>query len=206
MASIQLNLINHSNDENNSSVIIFGKGENESFEELAVAWQVIKNMGHGFTHPFTYDMGVSVSASDSYGNYSPRMPAENGNQYAMTLDAGGDVFAFSKQAVSPAEIEIANNLPIGTIDAQVYRSGKLFAVKTGIAPGQKAVFEFKPTIWIGAVSQIEEGDIMNSAIISNINTELSLLGITSADIIMTGGGAGPDAKPFSFTMENIKYA
>jgi hypothetical protein len=36
----------------------------------------------------------------------------------------------------------------------------------------------------------EQGRMMNSPIISQINSELSLLGISSADIVMTGGGPG----------------
>lgn len=44
---------------------------------------------------------------------------------------------------------------------------------------------------------------MNSAIISQINSEINLFGISSADIVMTGGGPGKDSKPFSFTLENI---
>ena len=47
---------------------------------------------------------------------------------------------------------------------------------------------------------------MNSAIISNINTEISLLGIVSADIVMTGGGSGPNATAFVFTLENVVMA
>ena len=70
-------------------------------------------------------------------------------------------------------------------------------------PWQKAVFEFKPTIWIGVASQVVQGQVMNSAIISNINTELSLLGIASADIVMTGGGPGANSTPFAFNLENI---
>jgi hypothetical protein len=58
-------------------------------------------------------------------------------------------------------------------------------------------------LFIGVVSQVEEGEVMNSAILSDINTELSLLGIQSADIVMTGGGAGPQATPFEFTLENV---
>lgn len=71
---------------------------------------------------------------------------------------------------------------------------------------QPAVFEFKPTIWIGVASQIIQGEVMNSAIISNLNTELSLLGIASADIVMTGGGPGRNPTPFSFKLENIVMA
>jgi hypothetical protein len=206
MASIQLNLINQSNDQNNSSVIVFGKNVLTSESELAIAWEVIQNMGQGFTHPFTYDLGVSVSASDSFGNFSPRIPAEPGQQYAMTRDESGDVFTPSGQATINTEIEVKNNLPMGAIDAHVYRSGKLFASLTGISPGQKAVFQFKPTIWIGVASQVEQGQVMNAAILSDINTELSLLGIASADIVMTGGGSGAGAKPFQFNLENVKYA
>ncbi|MDC0684919.1 hypothetical protein [Sorangium atrum] len=42
--------------------------------------------------------------------------------------------------------------------------------------------------------------------ISSVNTELSLLGIASADIVMAGGGAGVDSTPFVFTLENIVAA
>jgi hypothetical protein len=42
-----------------------------------------------------------------------------------------------------------------------------------------------------------------SAVVSNINTELSLLGIKSADIVMTGGGPGASATPFAFSLENV---
>jgi hypothetical protein len=206
MSSIQLNLINHSNDHNNSSIVIVGKNVATGLNELAVAWQVIQHLGQGFSHPFTYDLDVSLAASDSYGNYSPQIPAENGTQFSMSLSDSGDVFAHTGQAASPTEIEVLNQLPQGAINAHVYRSGKLYATKTGIAPGQKAVFEFKPTIWIGVVSELQEGDIMNEAILSDINTELALLGITKANIIMTGGGTGADATPFQFSLQDVVYA
>ncbi len=206
MASILLNLIDKSNDSNNSSVVIFGKDVTTSTDEIAIAWQVIKNLGQGFSHPFTYDLGVSAAASDSDGNFSPRIPANIGTASAMTLGASGDVFAQTGEAANPTTVEVANHLSKGAINAQIYRSGKLFATKTNLAPGQKAVFEFKPTIWVGVVSQVEEGDVMNSAIISDINTEISLLGIASADIVMTGGGPGANSTPFAFNLENIKMA
>jgi hypothetical protein len=47
---------------------------------------------------------------------------------------------------------------------------------------------------------------MNSAILSMVNAELSLLGIASADIVMTGGGPGPTSTPFQFNLANIVMA
>ena len=207
MNSIKLNFINHSNDTNNSSVVIFQKNEAIGFEELAVAWIVIQNCGIGENHPFSFPMSYTVSASDSYGNYTPQLNANNGNAFDMIKSASGDILQISSNpASSPSEIEIRNDLQTGAINGNCYKSGKLLATKTGISPEQKAVFEFKPTIWIGVVSQLEEGEIMNAAIISEINTQISLLGIASADIVMTGGGAGPSATPFVFSLENVKMA
>jgi hypothetical protein len=100
-------------------------------------------------------------------------------------------------------VQVLNALPKGAINVGCYKDGKLLALKTSIAPQQKAVFEFKPTLWIGVVSQIEQGQVMNSAILSHINTEISLLGIASADIVMTGGGPGSNSTPFAFNLENV---
>lgn len=203
---VKLNLINRSNDTNNSEVVIFQKNVATDVDEIAVAWQVIRYLGQGGHHPFVYPMASTIAASDSWGNYTPQLPAAAGQQFAMVLSSSGDELILNGQSVSPSEIECCNNLPRGAISAGIYKSGKLLAIKTGIAPGQKAVFEFKPTLWIGVASQVEEGQIMNSAIISNINTEIALLGIQSADIVMTGGGAGPQATPFEFTLENVVMA
>lgn len=206
MNKIKLNFINHSNDTNNSQVVIFQKNVATDFDEIAVAWTVIQNCGLNENHPFTYSTDVSVSASDAWGNYSPQLPAPAGTAVEMIRNASGDALVQSAKPANHTEIEIRNQLVQGAINGNVYRDGRLCAIKTSIAPGQKAVFEFKPTIWIGVVSEMEEGDIMNSAIISDVNTEISLLGISSADIIMTGGGPGPSSTPFTFTLENVVMA
>jgi hypothetical protein len=203
---IKLNFINDSNDVNNSEVVIFAKNVATDFDETAIAWLVIQNCGHGDNHPFTYPMGFQVGASDSWGNYTPLLTASNGQQFSMVLSPSGDVLQYSGQAASVSEIEVRNALQKGAINAGIYKSGKLYAQATRIAPQQKAVFAFTPTLWIGVASQVKEGRVMNSAIVSSINTELSLLGVASADIVMTGGGAGPSATPFTFTLTNVVYA
>lgn len=204
MENIKLNFINKSSDTNNSSIVIFQKNVATDFEEVAIAWRVIKNCGRLDNHPFTYPMLFQVSASDSYGNFTPQLNAYDGQSFEMVKNTSGDVLQLSSTpAVSSNEVELKNNLQTGSINANCFRDGKLLASKTGLAPGQKAVFEFQPTIYIGVVSQVEEGDVMNSAIISQINTQINLFGIISADIVMTGGGSGPSSKAFEFTLQNI---
>ncbi len=201
--SIQLNFINRSNDTNNSQVVIFQKNVATNVDELAVAWRVIQNCGVSDNHPFTMPLSMEVGASDSWGNYTPRRVAQNGNMYQVVLTSSGDMLLPCGSATSSREVQVRNDLSTGTINVGIYKDGRLLALNSRIAPAQKAVFEFKPTIWIGAVSQVVQGSMMNSAIMSDVNTELSLLGIASADIVMTGGGPGKNAMPFSFRLENI---
>lgn len=200
---IQLNFINQSNDANHSQIVIFQKNVATNFDELAVAWRVIQYCGQGDNHPFTFPMSMTVAGSDSYGNFTPQLPAQNGQLFTMSLTNSGDQLAQTGSGTSTTEVQVLNGLPKGAINANIYKDGKLLAAKTGLAPQQKAVFQFKPTIWIGVASQVVQGQVMNSAIISNINTELSLLGIASADIVMTGGGPGRDSSPFTFSLQNL---
>jgi hypothetical protein len=203
---IQLNFINQSNDANNSQIVIFQKNVATDFDELAVAWLVIQNCGLGDNHPFVFPMTMQVSMSDSYGNYTPKLDAQPGQAFAATKTDTGDSLAHHGQAASPHEVEILNALPQGAINANIYKGGRLLAAKTSIAPAQKAVFAFVPTIWIGAVSELIQGQVMNSAIVESVTTEFSLLGIASADIVMTGGGPGAESTPFTFTLENVVMA
>lgn len=206
MSDIKLTFINRSNDLNSSEIVIFQKNEASDYGEIAIAWKVIQHCGQGFSHPFVYPMQMYVSSTDSYGNLSPLKGASNGQQFQVSLNGSGDTLQYAGQASSQDEVEVLNALLQGAITASIYKDSRLLATKTGIAPGQKAVFEFKPSIWVGVVSQIEEGDVMNSAILSQINTELSLKGLKSADLVMTGGGPGASSTPFTFTLENKIYA
>jgi hypothetical protein len=67
MADVKLNLIDHSNDQNNSEIVIFSKNVATNFEETAVAWVVVKNLGQGSHHPFVYPEQTDVAVSDSWG-------------------------------------------------------------------------------------------------------------------------------------------
>lgn len=200
---INLNFVNLSNDVNNSQIVIFQKNVSTDFDELAIAWKVITNCGRGDNHPFVFPMLTTVSASDADGNYMPQKRADNGQVFNVSRSTSGNVLALAGPAPTSREIQLRNDLSQGAITASIFKDNRLLAHKTGIVPGQKAVFEFKPTLWIGTASQIEQGAVMNSAVLSDINTELSLLGIKSADIVMTGGGGGTTATAYQFRLANV---
>lgn len=204
--AIKLNFINQSNDTNNSEVAIFQKNLADPNSQTAVAWLVIQNCGQGDNHPFEYPLDMYVGASDSFGNYTPQFPAQPGQAFQMVRTTSGDQLTAEGTASSAAEVDVKNNLPQGSISAWIYKSGKALAVKTNLVPGQMAAFAFEPVIYIGVFSEVGEGQIMDAAMLDVVNTQISLLGISSADIVMTGGGAGPDAQPFMFTLQNVVMA
>jgi hypothetical protein len=198
---IEITFINNSNDSNNSDVVIFQKNVATNFDSTAIAWKVIKNCGRNWTHQFTYPMNFQVAASDSYGNISDQQDAVNGQKWDVIRSNSGDVLNLdSESASSQNEVEVKNTLPTSSIDARIYKAGSLLASKTGVSPSEKAVFEFKPYIYVGVNAQVEEGEVINSAILSDINQKFSLLGLTTANLVMTGGGTGANATPFKFDL------
>lgn len=203
--SISLTLVNQSSDANNSTVLIFQKNVVASLGERAVAWQVIQNLGRGWSHKFEYDFDLQVGAQDSYGNTSPLLVAQPGELFSVyTAPSGDQIKATGTEANGSTEIWAQNDLGTGAMNACIYRSGKLLAAKTGVAPGQVAAFQFNPSIYIGVISQwdVKPGQIMNSAIMSATNQQISLAGLTgSATIVMTGGGPGRASTPFIFTLQ-----
>ena len=203
---IQLNFINRSNDANDTQVVIFQRNVASNFDEAVVAWRVIQHCGVGDNHPFVFAMEFQISCEDAWGNYTPKLDARNGQLFAVALTGSGDTLNVAGPASSPAEIQLRNDLSSGAVSACLYNAGKLLAIKTSLAPQQKAAFAFRPTLWIGVASEAFEGQVLDSGLVSEVNTELSLLGIASADIVMTGGGPGPTAGPFEFSLANVVMA
>lgn len=198
---IEITFINNSDDMNNSEIVIFQKNVATNFEETAIAWKVIKNCGRNWSHKFKYPMNFDVAAADSYGNVSDQKLAVNGQKWDVVRSSSGDILQLDTESgSSQTEVEVKNCLPTSSIDAQIYKDGNLLAAKTGISPGEKAVFEFEPYIYVGVNAQVNQSEIINSSILSDINQKFSLLGLTSANLIMTGGGIGPNATPFKFDL------
>ncbi|HEY0312254.1 MAG TPA: hypothetical protein VGC56_07130 [Allosphingosinicella sp.] len=203
MADIKLNFINRSNERDNTKIVLFQKAESTGYSELPLAWLVIERCGMNARHPFTYPMTMQVTTRDSWGNYQEPLNAQPGQAFSLSTTASGDTLELSGKAGYPDEVDVCNNLSAGSIDAVIFKAGKPLAQKSSIVPADKASFKFLPKLWIGAVSQIVEGEVMDSAVVDQLNTKFDLTGIASADIVMTGGGAGPNASPYVFQLENV---
>lgn len=204
---IKLRFVNKSNDGNKSEVVIYQKNVLTTMASLAVAWKVIRYCGRDCTHPFVYPDGYEVSVTDENGNYSPRLPARNGQMLSLvSTPAGNRRLRYTGPASASTELDVLNAMSQGAVDVCLYKDGRLMGVKTAVSPGQKAVFQYQPALWIGVASEVVQGGPISSAVLSEIYTEISLIGIASADIVMTGGGPGEGSTPYVFNLENIVQA
>ena len=202
----RLKFINLSNAAEHPSVVFFQDRIIKGFDDLALAWKVIRRCGYENYHPFVFPLKTEISTKDSYGNYTTKRCAKPGDSFRVYRSRSGQALTLSGKSQSIREIELRNELDQGAVDATLFKEGLPFSAKTAIAPGQKAVFQVKPTLFVGVASEIEEGAIFKSSVLSGKTTKLTLVGVASAEIVMTGGGGGPEAQPFVFTMENVTMA
>ena len=203
--NIHRRLINYSDACTLTHVVFFQMNELDP-EGIPLVWKVIHHCGYMNYHPFTYSTDLEISAGDSYGNYTAHMPAQPGTLYQAIRVPSGNQLAIKGKATNARQIQMVNDLPKGAVSANIFRSNRLLARQSPIAPRQRASFAFKPSIYVGTYSEIEAGEGLVAGVVPGRMIELSLLGLASADIIMTGGGTDEHAEPYQFHLDNIRRA
>ena len=200
---IRLNLVNRSDDAGGVNVVIFQKNLAAPPDAPAVAWWVVSDFAPGQTHAFTFPMAVTLAGSDSWGHPIPEVSAEAGQSFTVQSSDQGEILRRTGWSGRHPDIDVHNGLAQGAIDVLVNRGGRPVAMKSAVAPGQTVTFVLQSNLWIGVVPQARTGQIMDDALINNIDTQLSLLGIGGANIIMSGGGPGRSAASYRFELENV---
>ena len=201
---VEFNFINRSNSTDIPEVVIFQKNVAENSDDTAIAWLVIKNCGKDENYSFIYPSEMGINASNDSGDYSQILATQNGQLFQLFLTESGPTLNYEGPGSNPKQVQLLNALPEEWINANIFKDGRILAQKSPVNPQQTALFEIESKIFLGVVSDIEAGEPMSSAILSTINTEISLLGIASADIVMTGGGSGAKSTPFEFNLENVR--
>ncbi|HYW16013.1 MAG TPA: hypothetical protein VE891_07650, partial [Allosphingosinicella sp.] len=163
----------------------------------------IENCGHGSCHPFEYSESVEIAAGDDFGNYSPKLPATEGSHFAVTPMLVGRKLAPRGRGPRADSISAENGLSRGAVSFNAFRSGRLLWKTPPLAPRQTALFRLEPTLWITLAADAREGENLSASAVASASAALRLGGVHSADIMMTGGGRGPNSGPIDFTLENV---
>ncbi len=200
---LQLNFINRSHDRSQTAIVLFQR--ETGCERPPVAWKVIRHCGYACNHPFWFSTELELGIGDQHGNYSPRQAAAPGDVFSVVRPRQQHHLQREARDAGAA-ISLRNAMPQGAINACLFNRGALLALRTNLTPGRQAVFQMAPALWIGAAADAEEGLPLSVATAKETYTELSLLGMARADIVMTGAGGGADAAPLRFCLENIAMA
>lgn len=163
-----------------------------NFDETPLMWKEFY-FGPQNTHPKTFDFWGEYTASGYLGSkYLFEVPVIVGKKYRVN-DAETE-FELMGNASSGSEIQILNNKS-QSLSLIVKKSNSLLYNKTLASNATKA-FEFKRTFYIGATETLS-----GYYHISNVNTEISALGVESADVVMTNGSG----EPYQFSLSNIVF-
>ncbi|SHO58905.1 hypothetical protein [Vibrio quintilis] len=190
-SNIEITYINKSMNKDLPKIFVFTKNETPTFDALkeGVAWRVIPDIGRSSSSTFIFPVETSVGATWQSGqNKTQKLPSVIGKRYTISKDETGVVLAANGNASDTKSIDVNNdvNVPNG-ISAQLYKDGKLMMEKKIVGFGQKATFVLKPKLYWGLASEIEESQLLNSAVLNTDSFfEQDLEGVTKATVSLNG--------------------
>ncbi|NMR26628.1 hypothetical protein HH219_13980 [Pseudoalteromonas sp. NEC-BIFX-2020_015] len=190
-SNIEITYVNNSMNKDLPKIFVFTKNETPTFDALkeGVAWRVIPDIGRASSSTFVFPIETSVGATWQEGqNKTQVLPSVIGKRYTVDKDDTGVVLAANGNASDTKSIDVNNsvNVPNG-ISAQLYKDGKLMMEKRIVGFGQKATFVLKPKLYWGVASEIEESQLLNSAVLNTDSFfEQDLEGVTKATISLNG--------------------
>lgn len=148
------------------------------------AWKDIVINQSNFTFGFDEPLFINVYKN---GYLSPLIPVITGKRYRFETGE----FVESGSADSGIEIKFENN-GSGTLTVLLSKDGNLVDYKN-ITANQSWSYEPRKTFWIHAIE-----DLNASVPLNDVNTEISYLGVASADVRVNKSG-----DVYSFSLANI---
>ena len=190
-SNIEITYINNSMNKDLPTVFVFTKNETPTFDVLkeGVAWRVIPDIGRGSSSEFIFPIETKVSASWEDGqNKTKTLLSSIGKRYTVNKNDTGVVLEENGSASDTKSIDVNNNINVlNGISAQLYKDGKLMMVKNIVGFGQKATFVLKTKLYWGVASEIEESQLLNSAVLNTDSFfEQDLEGVSKATISLNG--------------------
>jgi len=184
LSSGQIRVIDNTGLPFGKRIVVFLKNVDIDFGESYQIWQdLFVSPSHNAYFTFSGTNTVLVSGS---GLYPKNMTV--GRKYGF--DDNGVVTDVGA-ASSGSSYDVRNDSSVSKTVA-VKRNGKTLVQVTVEVDGTKT-FTLRPTFWIGVIG-FGAGDFN----VSDINTEMSLLGVTTADVSVTGTPGS-----YSFSLTNI---
>lgn len=188
---IKITYTNKSMNKDLPTVFVFTKNETPTFDALkeGVAWRTIPNIGRGSSSSFVFPIDTEVGATWQDGmNRTQVLPSDIGKRYTVNQNETGIVLAANGNASDTKSIDVNNEANIqGGISASLYKDDKLMLTKKIVGYGQKATFVLKPKLYWGIASEIQESQLLNSAVLNTDHFfEQDLEGVSEVNVSLNG--------------------
>jgi len=188
---IKITYTNKSMNKDLPTVFVFTKNETPTFDVLkeGVAWRTIPNIGRGSSSSFVFPVVTEVGATWQDGmNKTQILSSDIGKRYTVSQNDTGIVLAANGNASDTKSIDVNNDANIQDgVSASLYKDGKLMLTKKIVGYGQKATFVLKPKLYWGIASEIQESELINSAVLNTDSFfEQDLEGVTEVNISLNG--------------------
>jgi hypothetical protein len=190
-SNIDITYINKSMNKDLPTIFVFTKNETPTFDALkeGVAWRVIPNIGRSSSSSFNYPISTEVGATWLDGlNKTEILPSTIGKRYTVNKNDTGVILMANGDASDTKSIDVNNNVNVlNGISASLYKDGKLMMTKKIVGFGQKATFVLKPKLYWGVASEIQESQLLNSAVLNTDKFfEQDLEGVSKVTISLNG--------------------
>jgi hypothetical protein len=189
--NIEITYVNKSMNKDLPTIFVFTKNEVPTFDALkeGVAWRIMPDIGRASSSSFIFPIETKVGACWQEGqNKTEILSSTIGKRYTVSKDDTGIVLAANGDASDTKSIDVNNDINVlNGVSAQLYKDGKLMMEKKIVGNGQKATFVLKSKLYWGLASEIQESQLLNSAVLnSNSFFEQNLEGVSKATISLNG--------------------
>ncbi|HEU5435508.1 MAG TPA: hypothetical protein VFU95_03750 [Telluria sp.] len=197
-APVVLTVLNRRTDGGASQLVLFKKNSAAGIDDAVLAWKVLRcpaGRDARVVVPFTQQVGVF----DPRGTHAGLESAFAGDHFNVADAAPGSppgpllARGAGGAAIGPNMVGVHNGTADGLLDVVLYKDGRPLCRQGALAPGVTMVFEVLPYLHIAACAGIAEGGPVDAATIGAA-MRISLLGLKSADLILTGTAGNTEFK------------
>lgn len=198
---VELTVSNETSDPGPCDFYAFLENEATPFSDDRVGWWVEGDLAVGELALVVFEDQTRLVVSSAGLPDTEPLVVAMGRRYAVTEAMGTMQVADAGAAASPSEVEVLNGTATRVLQVDLQKADRTF-LRESATPTDLVVFDWRPRIWVGCtMADPVEGEVLAPSIVAATHTQISLLGISTADLAITGS----DLMGYSFALENVTF-
>lgn len=205
MGEISFEIVNRADHVDPIDVVIYQRNGPLGNGSLPVALESYTL--HRFSKTeFNIDPHLAVTASLTDNRSLISIAVKLGQLVNIEGEPGKIRLSLDKHPVNPAgTVSVVNKSANNDVTLDLCRGLHPLMRRDEFPQYYAVVFDVVESFWIGVSSQkVQPGQVLSGEVLAELNAEIGYQGISSASIVIKGGGTGRNAQPYNFDLENVK--